>query len=206
MIIHIKNILRAAMLVACGLTLLACGTTPNPNLYVLEPMQKLSASHVTEGAAEGLTYLVGPIVIAETLNRPEIVNRDEQYRVHVDPLERWAQPLDEGISSTLAENLRILLHTDRVVVYPWSFTNIADYVVRASILDFGPTSANQVTLNVSWMIGDGQGKVLVLKRVNYTGARNNDSNAATVAAMSAALEDMSRDIAEALKPLTPESE
>ena len=202
MIIHIKNILRAAMLVACGSTLLACGTTPNPNLYVLEPMQKLNASDSTDGA----TYLVGPVVIAETLNRPEIVNRDEQYRVHVDPLERWAQPLDEGISSTLAENLRVLLDTDRVVVYPWSFTNIADYVVRANILDFGPTSANQITLNVSWMIGDGQGKVLILKRVNYTSARSNNSNAATVAAMSAALEDMSRDIAEALKPLSTETE
>ena len=202
MIIHIKNNLPATVLVACGSTLLACGTTPNPNLYVLEPMQQLSAS----AATDGVTYLVGPIVIAETLNRPEIVNRDEQYRVHVDPLERWAQPLDEGISSTIAENLRILLHTDRIIVYPWSFTNIADYVIRANILDFGPTSASRVTLNVSWMIGDGQGKVLVMRRVDYTGTRSSDSNAATVAAMSQALEDMSRDIADALKPLSAETE
>ncbi len=205
MIIHIKNIFRAAVLVVCGSTLLACGTTPNPNLYVLEPMQKLDASDVTEGATEGVTYLVGPIAIAETLNRLEIVNRDEQYRVHVDPLERWAQPLDEGISSTIAENLRVLLHTDRVVVYPWSFTNIADYVVRASVLDFGPISANQVTLNVSWMIGDGQGKVLIIKRVNYTGTRSNTSSSATVAAMSEALGSFSRDIADNLESLNTET-
>jgi uncharacterized lipoprotein YmbA len=182
------------MLATVVAALHACGSTPNPKLYLLEPMGKVESTADSDGA----TYLVGPFIVAERLNRLEIVNRDTRYRVTVDPLERWAEPLDVAVLSVLAENLTVLLDTERVIVYPWTFTDIADYVVRGNIHDFGPTSANEVTLDVSWMIGDGKGKVYELRRVNYTAASSGDGSAATVAAMSEALEDMSRDIAETI--------
>lgn len=199
---RISKIGSCVFLAALSTILLACGTTPNPNLYVLEPIQKLG----TTADTENYTYLVGPIVVAEHLNRPEIVNRDTRYRVAVDPLERWAEPLDEGVLRTVAENLTALLNTERVVMYPWAFTNIADFVVRANIHEFGPKSADEVVLDVSWMIGDGKGKVLTLRRSSYAGTRSGNSNAATAAAMSDALGDMSRDIAETLRTHTVTSD
>ena len=194
---YLTSVGKLAVLAALIAALHGCGSTPNPKLYLLESIGNVAST----ADSTGPTYLVGPVIVAEHLNRPEIVNRDTRYRVTVDPLERWAEPLDAAVLSVLAENLAVLLETERVLLYPWTFTDVADYVVRANIHDFGPTSASEVILDVSWMIGDGKGKVYVLRRANYAAARHSADSAATVAAMSRALEDMSRDIADTIEGL-----
>ena len=180
--------------------LTGCSTSPPTRLYLIEPIR------VSERPKESkpLRIGIGPIQLAEHLNRKEILTQDKRYRINAAEFDRWAEPLDDNITAALAENLSLLIPTESVLAYKWDLGYPVDYRVRVNILSFGSEPSGEIVLSAFWVIQDAGGSSVKLRKSRYSERRNGDDMVSIVAAMSRTIEQLSRDIASALAAVSVE--
>lgn len=179
--------------------LIACSaTSPSPRLYLLHAVEERSAGERDTSP----TIIVGPITLPEHLNRKGILTRAEQYEVKVAEFDRWAEPLEDNIISTIAENLAAMVPSDHVINYPSELSSRADFTIRAQVLAFGTEVNGDAILNIIWEIVDSSGNVMELKNTHYRKSRQTDDMPSTVAAMSYVLGQLSHDITAVLQQHT----
>lgn len=180
--------------------LTGCSSSPPTRLYLIEPINVLE-NLTTETE---LTIAVGPIMLAQHLDRREVLSHDEPYRLTAAEFDRWAEPLEDNITSVLTENLSTFLSTNRVIDHRWD-TRSADYTVRVHIIAFAAEPNGTVSLKAAWTIDDQTGAPGALHKNSYTEPRGDDEVVATVAAMSRAIAQLSRDIADEINELSANS-
>ena len=186
-----------------GLLLLAgCAGSAPSRFYVLTPLTAGKPSHAPDGLALG----VGPVVVPQYLDRPQVVTRSSDNRLEVGEFDQWGGRLGDNVTRVLAENLSGLLATDRVSIYPWTDPGAVSLQVTLDVVEFERDAAGTVTLGVFWNLADvATNKILLTRRstiVKKIDAKDLTYDA-TVAAMSAALADLSQEIAAAIKSLPP---
>jgi len=187
-----------------GLFLLAgcAGSTPS-RYYVLTPLTAGKATHAPDGLAIG----VGPVVVPQYLDRPQLVTRSSDNRLDVGETDQWGGRLSDNVTRVLAENLSGLLATDRVSIYPWTDATAIGTQVTVDIVEFERDAAGVVTLSAFWNITDvASAKILVTRRstiVKNIDAKGAEAADATVAAMSATLATLGQEIAAVIKALPP---
>ena len=194
----------AATLSLVGLLVLAgcAGSTPS-RFYVLTPIATTKAAHYPDGLAVG----VGPVVIPQYLDRPQVVTRSSDNRLEVGEFDQWGGRLGDNVTRVLAENLSGLLATDRVSIYPWTDPGAIAFQVTLDIVAFERTAAGAVTLSAFWSIIDvANTKALVTRRSTIVkpidpAAKGAEAYDATVAAMSDALASLSQEIASTIKAI-----
>ena len=136
------------------------------------------------------------------LDRQEIVVRSGQNRFEVSEIDLWAEPLEENFSRVLSENLALLLNTDLIIVYPWSPANRPRYHVEIEVLRFEANSEHNGQLFARWSVLDGADKkVAVVKESRVIRNAQEKSTAGSVAALSEAVGDLSREIANAVSAI-----
>ena len=146
---------------------------------------------------------IGPIKFPSYLDRQEIVVRSAQNRFEVSENDRWAEPLQENFSRVLSENLALLLDTDLITVYPWSPANRPRYHVEIEVLRLEANSERNGQLFARWSILDGADKkVAVVKESRVTSNAKEKSTDGSVAALSEAVGDLSREIATAVSAIS----
>ncbi len=189
--------------VMIGLPLLAqagCASS-KPSRYYL-----LSAMNPTESAKEdlGVSLGIGPIEFPKYLNRPQIVTRGSRNRLYLGEFDRWAEPLEQNFARVLAENLAVLLSTDDVVQYPWKRSARVDYQIIVTVNRFDAARAGDTVLHARWTVDDGDGHTLVAPRASRIAEpAGSPDYEAIVRAGSRALEELSRQIGEALREIKP---
>ena len=181
-----------AVLLAAGL--LACESSPPPRFYILEA----TAAPADNASETGLTVVVGRVRLPEHLKREMLVSREERYRVSVRSYHRWAEPLEDNVASTLAENLSRLLPAERVVAYPESVPK-PDFTVRTQLIEFGPAPSGDVLLRALWSVARASGREVARHRTTIREPRAGPDVLDSVAAMSTALARLSEEIAGALR-------
>jgi len=175
-------------------TLSACSTSPEPRLYIIEPMQASVSTH----ADEGLIISVGPVTLPAHLDHKGIVTHDQRYRVNSAEFDRWAEPLDHNITRTLCENLSLLIPSEQVIAYPLRTAHDVDYSVQVRVIAFGSNPDGQVVLNAAWMIHDAADEPVKIAQTRFSAPRRGDDVVALVEVMSLAIEQLSRDISNAI--------
>ncbi len=172
-----------------ALWLAGCGSSPQPRLYVLSPS---AGAGGPAGGGLGLAVGVGPVTVAPHLDRPQIVTR-RGSELQLSELERWAEPLADGIARTLAEDLGALLATDRLWLYPWPPSVPVDVQVTVDVLRFDQEGGDGV-LAARWTVTDADGR-FATRRFERREPAAEPERAATVEALSRALAELSREIA-----------
>jgi uncharacterized protein len=192
----------ALALIASALLLSGCAESKPARFYVLTPLA--AAKDVTGPAGPAIG--VGPVVIPQYLDRPDIVTRSNDNRLDLAEFDQWGGRIGDNITRVLAENLSGLLKTDRVSIYPWTDSSALTAQISVDITQFERDQSGAVTLSAFWTIADAQsGKILRNGRSNIQKAIGPAaSGAATaydpiVAAMSEALASLSEEIAAAIK-------
>jgi uncharacterized protein len=110
------------------------------------------------------------------------------------PAHRWRLQI-------LAQNLSILLQSDRMVAYPWEGNQRPTYQVQVEVLRFEPDAEQLVELWARWSILANARKTISVKD-SYLSQRAIDRSAeASVAAMSDVLANFSQEIAAAIRDL-----
>lgn len=193
---------RILILMLAVSALAGCVRTQPSRFYVLTPIPETVVSASTPFSKNGQTIGVGPIEIPSYLDRPQIVTRTGPNEIRLGEFDKWAGTLKENITSVIAENLSVLLSTDRIHVFPWRTAISVRYQVTARILRFDAIPGEAVTLDTHWVIlGDDGRRTLLMRgseiRLPVPGAGYDD----IVAAKSLALGQLSREIAEAVRTL-----
>lgn len=178
------------------------GKTEPTRFYALSPLSRTETAKPPGTAEHDGTIGIGPVQLPEYLNRPEIVTRTSQNQLHLADFHQWAEPLRESFSRVLAENLSMLLSTDRVAVFPWGLTPI-DYQVTVEVARFERQPGGENLLVARWSILRDNGKEILLTRnSSFSEPAAAGDYEATVSAQSRVLAEFSREIAAAITAIS----
>src|SRR5262249_47302329 len=173
-----------------------CASSPPTRLYVFPSLT--GAETAPPAAPRDLTIGVGPVTLHPYLDRPQIVTRANRARLILGEFDQWGAPLHDSVTRSLAENLSLLVPTDRVMLHPWSRTTMPDYQVTVDVLQFDASPGGEVILEARWEILNADDKVLVIRKSRLTAVAGSHEYEATVTAMGRTLDALSREIAAAL--------
>ena len=188
-----------AMLGGC----LGGGTQQRAKFYVLNSVYSSKAATETETAKNDWAIGVGPVELPEYVNRPQIVTRTSRNELEVAEFARWGEPLEENFSRVLAENISVMLSTDRVIVYPWNRTAAIDYQVIVAVTRFDGAVGGDVSMRARWtVLGDRGEKILTRRNSSLSARADAKTYEALVAAQSQMVADLSSEIAEEIKTLS----
>ena len=143
---HLQGLI--ILLFAFGLILGSCspfgaGTQRETKYYVLSSMQSEATPVQPLADLSDIGIGVGPIRMPLYLDRSDIVTRGSQNQIEIAQFAQWAGPLQENFSRVLAENLSVLLATDKVGVFPFARREALDYNVTVYVTRFDGTPGDQ---------------------------------------------------------------
>jgi uncharacterized lipoprotein YmbA len=137
-----SRLFLAAVLTAL---LAACGSTPQSDYYML------TADARGEPGEGGPSLGVGPVSIPEYLKTRQIVMNRSDHLLKLAEYDRWAEPLDAGVSRVVAVNLAVLMNTTRVQTFPWRRDATPGHAVRISVIQFA-AQGSEAILVTEWSI------------------------------------------------------
>jgi uncharacterized lipoprotein YmbA len=177
--------------------LTGCASSPSSKFYQLNPAQsRTSVSDVSP--YQSLVIAIGPVRISDYLDRPQIVTRSGKNELKLSEFDRWAGSLESDISRILVEDISSLLPADRFSVMRWIPTLEsqvpASYRVEVFVDRFEGTLGDSALLKAQWRVFAQDRRLLLQKESRISEQVHGSSFDALVAAMSSALERLSRDI------------
>lgn len=182
--------------------IMGCASTPPSRFYVLNSLEKQEAQQQASDPLQHVAIGIVPVEIPDYLDRSQMVTRSSRSELKIDEFNRWAGSLKENISLILAENLSLLLSTDRVFVYPWISDDSVNYRVHVAIIRLDAIPGNTVTMKAHWTISGDRGKKEYITRTSEcTEKISENSYGMIVEAMSRTFEKLSHEIASEIKKL-----
>jgi len=206
-----KITLLRIITVVSGLALLLAagcigGSRSKPSrFYTLDSMDNRAAASFAAATSMTQDLRIGivPVKVPEYLKKPQIVTRTSGSEITLAEFDRWAGSLDEDIGRVVAENLSLLLQTDKVLNFPWRRNVELDYTIEMQVSRLEGALGGDVEFVVRWAIFDADNKnVFSVQTSRITQAVQGGSYADLVAAQSLALAAFSQQLAEALGQLT----
>ncbi len=204
-----KNLRRLSILLCALISIVVscspfgAGTQRQTKYYVLSSLQSEEEPIRPLADLSDIGIEVGPIRMPMYLDRSDIVTRGSPNEVEVADFAQWAGPLPENFTRVLAENLSVLLFTDKIAVFPFARRNTADYNVTMYVTRFDGAPGGKAHLRARWAILDRKRKDPFFE--NHTMISHpteNDTTEALIAAKSRTVGDLSREIAEAIVEVT----
>ena len=187
---------HAALLVVCGLAVLAAACASSPSHFYT-----LSATATQGAPASKLSIAVGPVSVPSSVDRPQIVVNTGANQVSIDDFNRWASPLQDNITRVVAENLVVLLGTPRVTLFPPALSADIDYRVQIEIRTFESTLGKSASLDAVWTVRRTKDGRIETGRTSVREPTADSSFDALAAAHSQAITKLSQDIADAIRAL-----
>lgn len=163
-------------------------------------LSSISHGTVAEKRPARIVVAIGPVLIPDIVDKPQILVRTGDNQIQLSERNRWAGSLKEDIIRVLAENLNVLLESEGVRAMTDEIAINPSFRISVVVNRFDGRPGESVLLNAVWTISDpGEkneffvGTSIILELV---GASDFES---LVAAHSRALATLSRDIANELK-------
>jgi uncharacterized protein len=201
-----RAIQTAAALGVWAIALSGCGgfsAMPDPTrFFTLSALTQENISTKPDHEPSGISLGIGPTTLPGYLDRQEIVTRVAPNRIALSENDRWAEPLGENFARVLAQNVAAILRAGRIHVYPWPSDKRPAYQVEVEVLRFEVDMAQAAQLAVRWSVRNTGNKNSIRYRESRLTRRAEARNMeASVAALSAVLADLSREIAEAIEQI-----
>jgi uncharacterized lipoprotein YmbA len=198
---NVTRVLALALLLAA---VTGCGGVSLPtSFHTLAALQPEGTAPVTEQRPRALVVGVGPISLPDYLDRPQIVTRSGPTGVQLADFDSWAESLTTLVPRTMAENLAVLLETDRVVPVPERRNQRLDYQIEADFMRFDVVRGGDMELDALWRLYGRDGDRLLKdgrSRIAIPVAEDADAST-VVAAMSQGLEQFTRALADVVKAI-----
>ena len=172
------------------------GTAPT-RFYVLGPVDGPAVA-----GDRALTLGIGPVTLAGYLDRPQIVTRPATDKIDLGEFDQWGEPLRDGISRVLSEDLSRQLPSARIAIFPWRGLDAVRYQVLVDVTRFDGPAGGDTALEARWRILDGvTAKEVGAKTTRVAESPGGSGYPLTVSAMRRALNTLSREIAQTLVAL-----
>ncbi|HET8711460.1 MAG TPA: PqiC family protein [Spongiibacteraceae bacterium] len=122
-----------------------------------EPAQyQLLTARAEQNAAAplaGKSIGIGPVHVAQFLQRPQVVTHGGSSQLRVETNLRWGEPLEQGIQRVLVQNLAALTGAE-TRNFPWRQNMIPDYALRIDVIDLDKLPNGDSILEVNWVLED----------------------------------------------------
>jgi hypothetical protein len=148
----------------------------------------------------GIGIGVGPITLAEYIDRPNLVVQQAPNQLAVSEDNRWAGDLSASIARVTAANLGREMKTGNVRTYPWQRDEEIDYQVTLDIRQLHSEADGYAVIEAGWRAYSLPDRKLKASRT-FVGREPlaADGYAAMVAAQSRLLSRLAGDIAAGLR-------
>lgn len=187
---------RSIRIPAALIALLAGGCASPPAHFY-----HLSAATPPAGPPSDLSVAVGPVSVPALVDRPEMVVSTGPNQVSIDEFNRWAAPLKGEIGLRVAENLVLMLGTDRVTQAAQTATPGAQYRALIEVQRLEATPGVSTAFEAVWSVRrttDGKSRT---GRTRVQEPLHGSDLAAVAAAYSRAVARLSQEIADAVRTL-----
>lgn len=134
---RILLLMVAALVAGCG--------QPNKTFYVLT-----ASGPMPSGGGVGVG--VGPVALAEYIDRPNLVTQEAPNQLGVAEDHRWAGDLSAGIARVVAANLGRDLKTGNVRTYPWQRDEEINYQVTLDVRQLHSGADGYAVIEVGWRV------------------------------------------------------
>jgi hypothetical protein len=177
---------------------------PPTAFYTLSSIRETEAQNQQPADIQETVIGIGPSQFPDYLDRPQIVTRSGPNRLNLSEFNRWGGKLDQDFLNTFAENISIILSTNRVVIFPWKTQTLPDYRVALDIHQFEGQIGESVLLNVTWSVrGRDEGaQPLHVARTIIRQPITGQDYESLVSAYSQAVAELSREVASAIKTVS----
>lgn len=172
----------------------------SPQYYTLNAMEHPAPR---PAFAPRFTLTVGPVILPDSLKRPQIAVRTGENEFRFSEFNKWAGPLQDGIKRILAENLGILLAEDGATVSTDELLFEPDYRIVVNINRFDGAPADAACLNAVWTLKDtrkAQQNIVVTQSL-FSEKISGTDYLDLVSAQSRTLADLSLQMADEIKKL-----
>lgn len=186
------------------LSLNACTSSSAPTqYYLLNP----SSTASTETSLD-LAIMVGPVQVAEHLQRRGIIDRRSNHELHYSALHLWASALPQQIPSVLRQSLQQQLPNAKLSSFSNALpmANHSSHQVMLEILHFDGELGGTVSLLAQWQLYHRQSqKVLAQGSFAQQTSTSDSSYQALVEGHNKLLSQLSDELAEQLAKLAGQS-
>lgn len=184
------------MLGLAGLLAMAgCAATPPAQFYQLQ-----QGNPGLPQADAGVAVLLGPLKLADYLQRETLVQRQVDDTLVITQQARWVGSLQDDVAQLLLRQLAGRLDSSRLALYPdrVGFKPEAQLLLSISRLDSGPFQP--AVLEAQWRLLDGGGKMLDSRLVRLDEAHNGELTD-QVRAQSVLLQKLAAQMASAVRTM-----
>ena len=191
------NVLRLPLIVLLAgvLGLAGCSVHQPASLYQLD-----SGSPGQPTQSAGMAVLLGPVTLADYLQRETLLQRQPDGSLSAATDGRWAGSLSADIDQLLVRQLAWRLDSQRVVLSPATAGFTPDVQVLLSITRLDSGESQPAILDAQWRLIDRRGQVRD-NRMIHLEQPHEGSTADQVKAQGQLLQQLSEQLAVALKPL-----
>lgn len=184
-----------ARMLSCLTCLLLAGCALNSkSFYVLTADGPAPAS---SGSGLG----IGPVLLAEYIDRPNLVVAESTHQLGIAENHRWAGDLAASVARVTASNLGRRLNTGNIRTYPWKGDEGMRHQVTLDIRQLHGGADGHAVIEAGWTVYRLPEKtVLASKTFVAREPLSADGYPALVAAQSRLLSRLADDIAAAMKP------
>src|SRR5674476_715552 len=123
-----------AVILVIGAIFLGGCRSQSPRFYSLSPMQEDQVISKRKSPAQNAVIGIGPVKLADYLDQSMIVTRTNDNQAVKAEFDRWVGSLKDNLINVLADNLGVLLSTERIYLFPWRVSVPIDYQVVFCLL------------------------------------------------------------------------
>lgn len=146
-----KNIYPKSLLLLIVASVVGCMHSPIPRLYLLSPER--GDAEITAASSPGKSLIIlRPVVMAEYLNRPQIIIRRGEREVAHAEFDRWAEPLKVQAHNYLVEALASALPEYNIKSLARGEKTKHLFEINITILTLDGAPGESVRLRAGWQI------------------------------------------------------
>ncbi len=175
-----------------------CSIAPPATFYQLQ-----QSTTVTASRDNNITVLLGPLRVADYLQRENVLQREADGSLSLSQQARWAGSLQDDIGQLLLRQVSAQLGSSRIALYPdrVGIEAQAQVVLSISRLDSGVQQP--AVLEAQWRLLDAKGSLRNSRVLRFEEAHNGEV-ADQVRAQSQLLGQLSKQLVAALQDAFPE--
>ncbi|MGD9974177.1 MAG: membrane integrity-associated transporter subunit PqiC [Desulfatirhabdiaceae bacterium] len=194
---RLKNTLFCCLILA---VLSGCSFKSHPAQY--HTLSSIDRPEGQPSVQSGFTVMIGPVLLPETLRRPQIAVRTGDTGIAFLEFDKWAGSLRDDTQRVMVENMSILLNKTGGIVISDDMPVEPDYRIWVSITRFDGTLNDSVQLNAVWTLKDQKNRqVISMNPFFVQQAVTADGVSGIVAAHSRAIEALCRVMADTIMAL-----
>jgi uncharacterized protein len=171
-----------------------------PHFYTLTPIPEDQGVATRKNPARNAVIGIGPVKLADYLDQSMLITRTSDNQAVKAQFDRWVGSFKDNFINVLADNLGVLLSTERIYLYPWRLSVPIDYQVVVDVVRCDGRLGDAAWLEARWSIFKGPEKKLVkTHRSSIREPVDGADYAALVAAQSRGVAALSQEIATAIQ-------